>query len=101
MDAFDQPILTIAIKLPVDLAQQVDELEIDYIFDASAYGIDAAFVTAYIEALRAIHSNNYSRILVVDSAYLGLFPDTVVVVPTLGEAHDLIEMERIERDLGF
>lgn len=28
-------------------------------------------------------------------------PDEMVVVPTLLEAHDIIEMEEIERDLGF
>lgn len=28
-------------------------------------------------------------------------PDTLVVVPTVQEAHDMIEMEEIERDLGF
>jgi len=28
-------------------------------------------------------------------------PDEMVIVPTLLEAHDVIEMEEIERDLGF
>ena len=28
-------------------------------------------------------------------------PDEICVVPTLQEAHDIIEMEDIERDLGF
>jgi hypothetical protein len=28
-------------------------------------------------------------------------PDEMIVVPTLLEAHDIIEMEEIERDLGF
>ena len=28
-------------------------------------------------------------------------PDEIVIVPTLLEAHDIIEMEEIERDLGF
>lgn len=28
-------------------------------------------------------------------------PEEIEVVPTLQEAHDLIEMEEIERDLGF
>jgi hypothetical protein len=29
------------------------------------------------------------------------FPEDLVLVPTLEEAHDFIEMERIQRDLGF
>jgi hypothetical protein len=28
-------------------------------------------------------------------------PNTLHVVPSLQEAHDIIEMEEIERDLGF
>jgi hypothetical protein len=28
-------------------------------------------------------------------------PDKLTVVPSLLEAHDIIEMEEIERDLGF
>lgn len=28
-------------------------------------------------------------------------PDEMVIVPTVLEAHDIIEMEEIERDLGF
>ena len=28
-------------------------------------------------------------------------PDEIVVVPTIHEAYDIIEMEDIERDLGF
>ena len=28
-------------------------------------------------------------------------PDELVIVPTLQEAYDIIEMEEIEKDLGF
>jgi len=28
-------------------------------------------------------------------------PDEMLIVPTVLEAHDIIEMEEIERDLGF
>jgi len=28
-------------------------------------------------------------------------PDEIIVVPTMQEAYDIIEMEEIERDLGF
>ena len=36
-----------------------------------------------------------------DKADLDQMPDEIVVVPTLHEAYDIIEMEDIERDLGF
>jgi len=100
MDTFDQPIQTLVLNSP--LAEDlVTDLKQDYIFDASIIAINDAYVTAYTTFLRAIESEAYSRVLVVQNKFLSLFPETLVVVPTLGEAQDLIEMERIERDLGF
>lgn len=43
----------------------------------------------------------HSFIIVTDKANLDDTPDEIVVVPTLQEAYDIIEMEEIERDLGF
>ena len=100
MDAFDQPILTLVLSLPL-AEDMVADLQQDYIFDASTLTIDTAFVKAYTAFLDKIESEAHSRVLVVHNQYLSLFPETVVVVPTVGEAEDLIEMERIERDLGF
>jgi hypothetical protein len=57
-----------------------------------------------IEFLRL--SNNHrsakkSFVVVSEKADLDEMPDEIVVVPTLQEAFDIIEMEGIERDLGF
>lgn len=57
-----------------------------------------------IEFLRL--SNNHrgdkkSFVVVTDKADLDQMPDEIVVVPTLHEAYDIIEMEDIERDLEF
>ncbi len=43
----------------------------------------------------------HSFVIVTDKANLDEMPDELVVVPTLKEAYDIIEMEEIERDLGF
>ena len=101
MNAFEQPIKTITLTLDVLQEKQVLAIESDYIFDALGCRVEKEFVTAFAKLLTTIESKSHSRVIVVDSAYLNLFPATVVVVPTLGEAHDIIEMERIERDLGF
>lgn len=100
MDSFDQPIQTLVFSshLAGDL---VTDLRQDYIFDASTITINDAYVTAYTAFLGAIESEAYSRVLVVQNKFLSLFPETLMVVPTLGEAQDLIEIERVERDLGF
>jgi hypothetical protein len=49
-------------------------------------------------------SNNHRKsgksfVLVTDKVAYDELPDSICVVPTLQEAHDLIEMEEIERDL--
>lgn len=57
-----------------------------------------------IEFLRISNTHrgdNKSFVLVSDKADLDNMPDEIVVVPTLQEAHDIIEMEDMERDLGF
>lgn len=46
-------------------------------------------------------STKYSFVLVNDTINFDDIPDELIVVPTLDEAGDIIEMEEIERDLGF
>ncbi|MGJ8593635.1 MAG: ribonuclease Z [Aquaticitalea sp.] len=42
-----------------------------------------------------------SFVIVTDKANLDEMPDELIVVPTLKEAYDIIEMEEMERDLGI
>ena len=42
-----------------------------------------------------------SFVIVVKDFDFNEVPDEMIVVPTIQEAHDIIEMEEIERDLGF
>ncbi len=42
-----------------------------------------------------------SFVLVTDKVSYDQMPDAITVVPTLQEAHDIIEMEEIERDLDL
>ncbi|MCK8479932.1 ribonuclease Z [Psychroserpens algicola] len=43
----------------------------------------------------------HSFVIVSNSANLDEMPDEIIVVPTTKEAFDIIEMEDMERDLGF
>jgi hypothetical protein len=45
--------------------------------------------------------NKKSIVFVADSINFNDVPSQLIVVPTQLEAHDIIEMEEIERDLGF
>jgi len=48
------------------------------------------------------HRNSkHSFVIVTNNVDLDEIPDEIVVVPTLQEAYDIIEMDEIERDLGF
>jgi len=42
-----------------------------------------------------------SFVIVSDKIDLNIVPDELIVVPTVNEAFDIIEMEEMERDLGF
>ncbi|MFC5195795.1 ribonuclease Z [Bizionia hallyeonensis] len=42
-----------------------------------------------------------SFVIVTNQTSLDDMPDELVVVPTVKEAHDIIEMEEMERDLGL
>lgn len=43
----------------------------------------------------------HSFVIVTDQVDFDEMPDEIITVPTLQEAYDIIEMEEIERDLGF
>ena len=46
-------------------------------------------------------SNKQSFVIVSDKVDFDDVPDEIIVVPTMQEAYDIIEMEDMERDLGF
>jgi hypothetical protein len=46
-------------------------------------------------------STKHSFVIVNDTINIDDIPDEMIVVPTLEEAGDIVEMEEIERDLGF
>lgn len=47
------------------------------------------------------HKSKKSFVIVYEDLNFNDLPESLVTVPTLQEAKDLIEMEEIERDLGF
>ena len=49
----------------------------------------------------AFRENKRSFVVVTSEVDISEVPEELNVVPTLGEAEDLVQMEEIERDLGF
>lgn len=53
-------------------------------------------------SLSKIHKKNKkSFVIVAQNTDFNAISDKLMIVPTTLEAHDIIEMEEIERDLGF
>ena len=62
---------------------------------------DAVFLDRIKEISKAHQRFKRSLVLVCSEAAPITHSDTLVFVPTLLEAHDLIEMDEMQRDLGF
>jgi len=48
-----------------------------------------------------LKTKNQSFVFVATPEQFNSVPESLIVVPTLQEAYDFIEFERIQRDLGF
>ncbi|MEO8933432.1 MAG: ribonuclease Z [Xanthomarina sp.] len=55
----------------------------------------------FLQLSNAHRKAKQSFVVVSDKVNLDEMPDEIVVVPTIQEAHDIIEMEEMERDLGL
>ena len=58
-------------------------------------------VIEFLEISNLHRKANHSFVVVIDRIHEDNIPDELIIVPTLQEAYDIIEMEEIERDLGF
>ncbi|GAB5399395.1 MAG: hypothetical protein Aureis2KO_09800 [Aureisphaera sp.] len=75
-----------------------DHLVIDLLgFDT----LELSSLLTFIKISTYHRSSKHSFVLVNNGVDIDEIPDELVVVPTLQEAADIIEMEEIERDLGF
>jgi hypothetical protein len=61
--------------------------------------LTAGNILEFLELSNSHKSTNKSFVLVTDKVAYDEVPEEIVVVPTLQEARDIIEMEEIERDL--
>jgi hypothetical protein len=58
-------------------------------------------IIEFLQLSNTHRAAKHSFVIVSDKMNLDEVPDEIVVVPTLQEAYDIIEMEEMERDLGF
>lgn len=90
-----------------DLVKKIEESYSKYKNDniiVNLSSINNITLLDIIEFLRLSNTHRKSKhsfVLVNNTFDLDESPDEIVVVPTLQEAYDIIEMEEMERDLGF
>ena len=58
-------------------------------------------IVEFLQLSNMHRANKQSFVRVSNKIDLDIVPDEIVVVPTTQEAYDIIEMEEMERDLGF
>lgn len=58
-------------------------------------------INLFLEIVKSHFKSKKSLVFVTDVINFNDVPERIIVVPTILEAHDIIEMEEIERDLGF
>jgi hypothetical protein len=73
-------------------------LILDISYDAT---VDVKSIKIFSDLIKKHKKEKKSLVLVVEHIDFNKVPKSIVVVPTQLEAHDLIEMDEIERDLGF
>ena len=90
-------------ELVVKIHDSYDKLKHNnLIVNLSSLGeISKGALDEFLQVSKTHQSGNQSFILVTSNVALDDVSENIVVVPTLQEAHDIIEMEDMERDLGI
>ncbi|MDN3644428.1 ribonuclease Z [Lutimonas halocynthiae] len=68
---------------------------------SSIINIDLNKILLFSQLSETHRNNNKSFVIVCEGIEFDKIPDEIVAVPTFKEAEDIIEIEDIERDLGF
>ncbi|MEJ6557561.1 MAG: hypothetical protein QNL42_03430 [Flavobacteriaceae bacterium] len=101
MGDFNAPIHTVSLGNSLHQKEILLLSDHDLIFDALNSSFTPEFIVDLTVLMTELTSEDHSRILVALPEQYANLPDDWIVVPSLREAEDVIEMERIERDLGF
>jgi hypothetical protein len=72
------------------------------IIDISHYrGLNTKHINTFLSLANAAKKNKKSFVIVIEDFDFNTASTLMNIVPSRLEAHDIIEMEEIERDLGF
>ncbi|GHC63551.1 ribonuclease Z [Ulvibacter litoralis] len=71
------------------------------VVDLLKYPLDLPQLLLFLKLSNYHRSTKHSFVIVNNTISIDDIPEEIIVVPTLEEAGDIVEMEEIERDLGF
>lgn len=60
-----------------------------------------SIIRSFLNLSNRHKASHHSFVIVSNQIDLSEVPDDICIVPTLGEAYDIIDMENMERDLGL
>ncbi|APU70303.1 MAG: ribonuclease Z [Bacteroidota bacterium] len=63
--------------------------------------VTSEHLMGFLEIAELYRTNNRSFVIISDQVSIDDLPEELVVVPTSQEAEDMIQMDEIQRDLGF
>lgn len=86
-----------------DLTKRHEEFKTEnVIIDLSKYkSLELEELLAFLELSNVHREENKSFVIINNAIPTEKIPDELVVVPTMQEAKDMIQMDEIQRDLGF
>lgn len=100
-------IITLEKRTIPELVQEIDKIYEKYknnniIVDLLKLNeINKKDILEFLQVSSKHRKAKHSFVIISNSIDIKDFPDEIIVVPTLQEGFDIIEMEEIERDLGF
>lgn len=91
------------VEFASDLTKRHEEFKNDnLIIDISQYkNIELEELLSFLELSNVHRSENKSFVIVNHEIPIEKIPDELIVAPTLQEAKDIVQMDEIQRDLGF
>ena len=90
-------------ELVIKLEESYDRFKNDHLIVSltSFNKIPREQIIEFLEISNRHRKTNHSFVIVTNNVNLDETPEEITITPTLQEAYDIIEMEEMERDLGF
>jgi len=91
------------IELNERINAMYDDIANDNIIVAlnSLSAVSGELISEFLQLSNTHREAKHSFVIVSDKVDIDSVSEALIIVPTLQEAYDLIEMEEMERDLGF